>query len=208
MGRGRQVEIPGHATDPANRNLQADLVVEVYDEFPNVAFTTVQYKNTGADEIKLDQVIAQRHRFNSHEVKAAPYEMWSFQGASREWGEDEMLKLKPGFSRHNDLGAMVKGGYGGGIPVIKALKEALARLADSQCARGHMPDAIRTLSEHAALCREIGDPPSFVPPTPRALARGVSFCVPRGQARPCPSRRRKRSREGRDSPSEHGDLGR
>jgi alpha-galactosidase len=118
LGRGRRVTIPGRALGPGDAGLQSQLIVEVYDDFPNIAITTVQYRNAGTNPIKIDQAIAQRHRFSSHDVKSPAYDMWSFQGASREWGEDETLKMKPGFSRRNDMGAVVKGGYGGGIPVV------------------------------------------------------------------------------------------
>src|SRR5690349_3841516 len=89
LGRGRRVNIPARALGAGAPALQAELVVEVYDAFPNIAFSTMQYKNGGPADIQLQQAIVQRHRFNSHDVKAAPYDMWSFQGASREWGEDE-----------------------------------------------------------------------------------------------------------------------
>ncbi len=118
MGRGRRVTIPGRALGPGDAGLHSQLVVEVYDNFPNIAFTTVQYTNAGTTPIKIDKAVAERHRLSSHHVKSAAYEIWSFQGASREWGEDEILELKPGFSRQNDMGAVVKGGYGGGIPVV------------------------------------------------------------------------------------------
>jgi len=173
MGRGRQVQIPGHAADPAQHALQANLVVEVYDDFPNVAFSTVQYKNTGADDFKLDQVIAQRHRFNSHQVKAAPYEMWSFQGASREWGEDEMLKLKPGFSRRNDLGAMVKGGYGGGIPVAAFWTGSVGE------AIGHVETVPLTVSLPVNVGADSRVNASLVIPANATLKPGETFSTPK-----------------------------
>ena len=44
--------------------------------------------------------------------------MWSFHGASYDWGKDDVVKLTPAFSQPNVMGEMVKGGYGGGIPVV------------------------------------------------------------------------------------------
>ena len=32
-------------------------------------------------------------RFSSHEVKEHPYDMWSFQGSSYDWGKDDVLRL-------------------------------------------------------------------------------------------------------------------
>ena len=44
--------------------------------------------------------------------------MWSFHGSSYDWGKDDVVKLTPAFFQPNVMGEMVKGGYGGGIPVV------------------------------------------------------------------------------------------
>ena len=44
--------------------------------------------------------------------------MWSFHGASYDWGKDDVVKLGRKFAQPNVMGATVKGGYGGGIPVV------------------------------------------------------------------------------------------
>ena len=115
MGRGRRVEIPAK---PMDNHLQAMLALEVYDDFPNIVLTSVEYKNAGPENIRIDRVISQSHRFSSHAKKLAPYDMWSFQGSSYDWGKDYIFRLKAGFSQPNEMGAIVKGGYGGGIPVV------------------------------------------------------------------------------------------
>jgi alpha-galactosidase len=118
LGRGRRVEIP--ARSAASPNLQRTLQVEAYDDFPNLLLTSTEYKNTGTAGINIDRAVNQQHRFNARlvDTKAQPYELWSFQGSSYDWGKDEVLKLTPNFSRPNVMGGMVKGGYGGGIPVV------------------------------------------------------------------------------------------
>ncbi|HEY6936605.1 MAG TPA: hypothetical protein VI424_05605, partial [Terriglobales bacterium] len=60
LGRGRRVEIPASAGSVPG--LQSTFAIEVYDDFPNLALTTVQYKNAGSQPVVLDQAIAQRHR--------------------------------------------------------------------------------------------------------------------------------------------------
>jgi alpha-galactosidase len=92
--------------------------VEVYDDFPNMALVNVTYKNVGTADFALDQVVTQQHRFNGHEVKERPYDMWSFQGSSYDWGKDDVQNLTRTSSQPNAMGEMVKGGYGGGIPVV------------------------------------------------------------------------------------------
>jgi alpha-galactosidase len=120
MGRGKRVEVPGHALGPSGSGIQKILTVEAYDDSPNILLTTADYKNEGPGEVKIDQAVAQRHRFNANlaQAKGAPYEMWSFHGASYDWGKDDVVKLTRAFTQPNVMGELVKGGYGGGIPVV------------------------------------------------------------------------------------------
>ena len=118
MGPGKRIEIPASAAGASR--LQPILAVEVYDDFPNVLLSTVEYKNTGAQEVLVEKSINQRRHLNARlsDAKAKPWEMWSFHGSSYEWGKDDVVKLTPSFFQPNVMGGMVKGGYGGGIPVV------------------------------------------------------------------------------------------
>jgi alpha-galactosidase len=118
LGRGKRVEIPAHSD--ASPNIQRTLQVEAYDDFPNLLLTSTEYKNTGTAAVNIDHAVNQQHWFNARlvDAKARPYELWSFQGSSYNWGKDEILKLTRTFSQPNVMGGMVKGGYGGGIPVV------------------------------------------------------------------------------------------
>src|SRR5208282_1852144 len=120
MGAGKRVEIPARPLGPSGTELQRVLALEVYDKFPNILLSTVEYKNTGASEIAIEKSVNQRRRLNAalSDTKAHPWEMWSFHGASYDWGKDDVVKLTPAFSQPNIMGNMVKGGYGGGIPVV------------------------------------------------------------------------------------------
>ena len=51
------------------------------------------------------------------DAKAKPYQMWSFQGASVNWGKDEISPIPAKFARQNVMAAPVNDGHGGGIPV-------------------------------------------------------------------------------------------
>src|SRR5271165_3764789 len=93
LGRGKRVEIPARPLAPAGVGIERMLVVEAYDDFPNLALVSSTYKNVGATDFQVDQVWMQQHRFNSHEVKEHPYDMWSFQGSSYDWGENDVQKL-------------------------------------------------------------------------------------------------------------------
>jgi alpha-galactosidase len=171
MGRGRRVEIPARA--PSDNNLQAKLAVEVYDDFPNIALTTMEYKNGGTDEVQIEQAVTQRHRFASPAAKAAPYDMWSFQGSSYDWGKDDIMQLKPGFSQHNEMGAVVKGGYGGGIPVVAFWTASVGE------AIGHVETVPLTVSLPVNVGADSRVNASVVIPANVTLKPGETFSTPR-----------------------------
>ncbi len=122
LGRGKRVEIPGRPLAPAGVEIERRLVVEVYDDFPYIALVSTAYKNVGTTDFQIDQVLMQQHRFNANEQDAKgrphPYDMWSFQGSSYDWGKDDVQRLTRTSSQPNVMGEAVKGGYGGGIPVV------------------------------------------------------------------------------------------
>ncbi|MBI1739311.1 MAG: hypothetical protein HYR57_00265, partial [Candidatus Koribacter versatilis] len=120
MGVGKRVELPARPLGPTGTNLQRVLTLEVYDKFPNILLSTVEYKNTGTSELAFEKGVDQRHRLSAKlaDAKAQPWEMWSFHGSSYDWGKDDVVKLTRNFSQPNVMGEMVKGGYGGGIPVV------------------------------------------------------------------------------------------
>jgi alpha-galactosidase len=87
---------------------------------PGLVLTTLEYRNTGNSDFKVDEIVDQSHRFDASlsDPKAAPYDMWSFHGSSREWGEDDVTRITKNFTRANVFGESIKGGMGGGIPVV------------------------------------------------------------------------------------------
>jgi alpha-galactosidase len=117
--RGKRVEITGRTSAEGAPTLEKTLAVEVYDDFPNLALTTVAYKNSGSSEVKLDRVVVQRHRLSASQAdpKEPPYHLWSFQGSSYDWGKDDVIEISKSFSHPNLMGAMNPNGLGGGIPV-------------------------------------------------------------------------------------------
>ncbi len=131
LGIGTRIELTGKS---ASTGLEKRLALEVYDDFPNVAITSVAYRNGGGSEITLDKVITQRHKFDASraDAQAKPYHMWSFQGASIDWGKDEILLLPASFRQENIMGEPVNEGHGGGVPVVafwtRSLGEAIGHL--------------------------------------------------------------------------------
>jgi alpha-galactosidase len=120
LGRGKRVEIPARASDPAASNIQRTVEVEVYDGYPKLLLSSAEYKNAGSQDVHVDRVVEQQHKFSASLAgkNTQPYDMWSFHGASYDWGKDDVIKLGRNFAQPNKMGAVVKGGYGGGIPVV------------------------------------------------------------------------------------------
>ncbi|HSD66056.1 MAG TPA: alpha-galactosidase, partial [Vicinamibacteria bacterium] len=116
LGKGKRVEATGRGPD----GLRKTLVVEVYDDFPNLALSTASYRNDGSRPLAVRKVVQQDHRLSASLVdpSAAPFAMWSFHGGAEEWGEDEILPLTSGFRRANVLGAQLPNGLGGGVPLV------------------------------------------------------------------------------------------
>jgi alpha-galactosidase len=131
---GQRIELSGKSS--AYPEIEKTVAIEVYDDFPALALSTVTYKNTGSHATNLDQMIAQAHRFNASLVNnaAAPHEMWSFHGASEKWGKDEITPVTAQFSRENAMEQVMPGDLheGGGIPVVafwtKTVGEAIGHL--------------------------------------------------------------------------------
>jgi alpha-galactosidase len=120
LGRGKRVAIPSRPLAPTGVSIQRSLLVEAYDDFPNLVLVSSTYKNDGTGDLQVDQALMQQHRLNAKlaDPAAEAYDMWSFQGSSYDWGKDDVQKLTRTSSQPNPMGEAVKGGYGGGIPVV------------------------------------------------------------------------------------------
>src|SRR5262249_42711431 len=120
MGVGKRVEVPARPLGPSGTDLRRVLTFEIYDQFPNMLLSTVAYTNSGSTDLLLEKSVDQRHHLSAalSDARAQPWDMWSFHGSSYDWGKDDVVKLTKTFSQPNVMGDMVKGGYGGGIPVV------------------------------------------------------------------------------------------
>jgi alpha-galactosidase len=173
LGRGKRLEIPGRPLAPAGIPIERNLVVEVYDDFPNIALVNATYANVGATDFRIDQVWMQQHRFNSHEINDHPYDMWSFQGSSYDWGKDDVQKLTRTSSQPNAMGEAVKGGYGGGIPVVAFWTASVGE------AIGHIETLPWTLSIPVKVEKDGRVNASITIPADTTLKPGESYSTPR-----------------------------
>jgi alpha-galactosidase len=120
--KGKRVELKGKSS---TGDLEETLVVEAYDEFPGAALVSASVRNAGVRASRLESVDLDRHRFNASlaDPAVAPNQMWSFHGASIQWGKDNVFEIPRKFSQQNQMGSMVEvkgdlGRVGGGIPVV------------------------------------------------------------------------------------------
>ncbi len=175
LGRGKRLEIPGRPLAPSGVNIERMLVIEVHDDFPGIALVSSVYKNVGTTDFQIDQVWMQQHRFSATQVDATakPYDMWSFQGSSYDWGKDDVQKLTRTSSQPNVMGEAVKGGYGGGIPVVAFWTASVGE------AIGHVETLPWTLSIPVDVDAEGRVNASMTIPVNTALKPGESYATPR-----------------------------
>jgi len=175
LGRGKRVEIPAHPLAPAGVPIERRLVVEAYDDFPGIALVSASYKNVGTSDFHIDQVLMQQHRFNAQQAdaKVQPYDMWSFQGSSYDWGKDDVQKLVRTSSQPNMMGEAVKGGYGGGIPVVAVWTASVGE------AIGHVETLPWTLSMPLTIDPDGRVNASIIIPINSDLKAGESYSTPR-----------------------------
>ena len=169
---GKRIDVTGHS---ASSGLDETISVEVYDDFPTMALVTASFKNEGAKDITLDRVSVQEHRLSAKvaDAKAAPHQLWSFMGASVEWGQDEILQLPVHFSRPNIMGAVVKDGTGGGIPVNAFWTATVGE------AIGHVETLPLVLSLPVSVAADQSVGTSLTLDAKTTLKPGESFATPR-----------------------------
>ena len=169
---GKRVDVIAHSQ---SSGLDQTISVEVYDDFPTMALVTASFKNAGSKDVALDRVSVQEHRLNAQlvDARAAPHQMWSFMGASYDWGQDEMLQLPAHFSRPNVMGAVVKDGVGGGIPVNAFWTGSVGE------AIGHVETLPLVLSLPVSVAPDQRIATSLVLDAKTTLKPGESFATPR-----------------------------
>lgn len=118
---GKRVEVSGVSS--SSPQLEKQLFVEVYDDFPNLALVSSAFRNMGSTPIQLDQIVTQSRLLSAsaNDSKSLPYSMWSFHGSSEAWGKDDVVAISKNFHRENPMQVVMhkdENQTGGGIPVV------------------------------------------------------------------------------------------
>ena len=175
LGRGKRITIPSRPLAPSGVSIDRTLIVEAYDDFPLIAITSTTYKNSGNSDYPVDEAWMQQHRLNASQAdaKAQPYDMWAFQGSSYDWGKDDVQHLTRVSSQPNQMGEAVKGGYGGGIPVVAFWTASVGE------AIGHIETLPWTLSIPMKVDHDGRVNASIEIPVHTTLKPGESYSTPR-----------------------------
>ena len=138
LGSGRQIALAG-----TSGSVQKTVLITVYDEFPQIAFSKVQYANKGSSDLKVTGWTNNRYSIAAAKGASEPH-FWSYQSGSYQKRPDWVLPLRANFKQENYLG-MNATDYGGGTPVADVWRR------DVGIAVGHVEMAPKLVSLPVAM---------------------------------------------------------
>ena len=94
-------------------SINKELILTIYDEFPDLISTKVVYTNTSVDDVFMEEWVNNEYSILSQGDSPL---FWAFQGSSSTKRLDWVKPLEPGYYQKNYMG-MNDTDYGGGIPV-------------------------------------------------------------------------------------------
>ena len=120
LGKGKRLILTGTAEKENKYKIEKELVVELYNNYPDAAISYAMYKNSGDKEFIIDADYSNCFQMDASLVDkgSQPCDFWSFQGSSLEWGIDYITKIEAGFKQENYMGVQAETKTGGGVPMI------------------------------------------------------------------------------------------
>ncbi|MBV2247284.1 MAG: alpha-galactosidase [Lentimicrobium sp.] len=120
LGKGKRLILNGIAEKENKYKIEKELVVELYNNYPDAAISYATYKNTGDKEFVIDADFSNCFQMDASLVdkRSQPCDFWSFQGSSLEWGIDYITRIVAGFKQENYMGVQPITKTGGGVPMI------------------------------------------------------------------------------------------
>ncbi len=80
-GKGKRLYLNGIAENENKYKIEKELVVELYNNFPDAAISYAMYKNTGDKEFIIDADYSTVFRWMlTCDKESQPCDFWSFQG--------------------------------------------------------------------------------------------------------------------------------
>jgi len=110
LGEGEEFVITGLSKN----NIQKQVTVTIYENYPTSAFFKANYKNVGTEDVKVSKWVSNKYQIKP-DANESPL-FWAYQGASFEDRRDWVLPLTAGFEQQNYMG-MNASDYGGGTPI-------------------------------------------------------------------------------------------
>jgi len=126
FGTGKKLTLSGKIqVSIRNRKIMIEkvLAIELYNNFPNAAVTSVRYTNLSDHPIKIDKAVSASYTVDRKLLDSTKksYDFSLFQGCGVNWGLDYAnLKITPNYSQTNFMGITVahRDPPGGGIPLL------------------------------------------------------------------------------------------
>ncbi len=119
-GKGKRLVIKGIADKKGEYRIEKKLWIEYYDKYPGVAITKAFYRNIGETPIFIEKDYSCCFRMDASLMNKGnkPYDFWSFQGSSLNWGIDYIIRITEGFRQDNYMGVQPVTKTGGGVPMV------------------------------------------------------------------------------------------
>lgn len=111
VGKGSSLIVVG-----TSEGLEKTLTITTYADFPSIAVTQVEYKNTSSADVTVDKWINNAYTLANTTPDTFTDRYWSYQSGSYITRPDWVLPVNLGFDQKNYMG-MNQSDYGGGTPV-------------------------------------------------------------------------------------------
>ncbi|NMC38798.1 MAG: alpha-galactosidase [Bacteroidales bacterium] len=119
-GKGKRLIIRGIAEKEDEYRIEKTLRIDYYEKYPDVAIIEAIYRNLGKNVINVEKEYSCCFRMDASTMNSEnkPYDFWSFQGSSLNWGIDYIIRITEGFRQDNYMGVQPVTKTGGGVPVV------------------------------------------------------------------------------------------
>ncbi len=120
LGKGERLILRGIARKKDGYTIEKTLWIDFYEKYPDAVITKAFYRNLSGTGITIEKDYSCCFRLDASLMNKEnePYDFWSFQGASLEWGIDYIIKIEKGFKQDNYMGVQPVTKTGGGVPMV------------------------------------------------------------------------------------------